>query len=74
MNKKQSLTKMLANLSDDLKQGKVNLIVLDEMDEHYLIELILDALAEFAHRECPYCQSYLDKHIDEEDIRQWLRK
>ena len=44
------------------------------MTENELIELIEDALAEFAHSECPYCQANisLDKYVDRNDIEKWL--
>ena len=40
-----------------------------------LIDLITDALSEFGHDRCPYCQSYiaLEKYITEKDIENWLK-
>ena len=39
-------------------------------------KLVQDALKEFAHSECPYCQVdiNLDKYIDDDDIEKWLKK
>lgn len=41
-----------------------------------LVDIIDEALAELAHRECPYCQAYigLDKYIDRTDIDKWLKR
>lgn len=41
-----------------------------------LEDLILGALAEFGHHDCPYCQAEISlaKYIKPDDISQWLEK
>ena len=40
-----------------------------------MLDLILDAIAEFSHQECPYCQAYIspDRHLDEGEVSRWLK-
>lgn len=38
------------------------------------IDLILDALLEFATKECPVCNRNVEPDISAEDIRRWLKK
>ena len=74
LREKRSLTGLLSIISSDIRNDKVKLSI--DPDENYLIELIQEALIEFAQSRCPYCQAYIgpDDYIDRKDIERWLRK
>jgi len=44
------------------------------MDIEEQVDLVLDALEEFATKECPYCNLGVGPDVSYDDIRRWLKK